>query len=211
MVDNNDISFNLTFEDVFSDRVPTIAAANKTATPAIISAATPINNKSNASIKQFATIKDFKIAHNTGKFLNSQTGSTFKTALDEITNGKKTSHWMWYILPSDTNATSDTSIFFKLGPKSKNKLTITDYLDDNTLCTNYIKIINAIYNYLYIHKKLTQNGLKTMFGIDYTNGKLHSSISNFKGPLTEKLKNNNNNTVTKIEALYKISNPKTKT
>ena len=157
-----------------------------------------------------ATIKDFKIAHNTGTFINVK-GSTFNTALDEITNGKKTSHWMWYILPSDTGATSETSIFFKLGPTSKNNLTITDYLNDKTLCTNYIKIINAIYNYLYIHKKLTHDGLKTMFGLDYTNGKLHSSISNFKGPLTEKLKTIDNNTVTKIEALYKILNPKTKT
>ena len=50
-----------------------------------------------------------------------------------------------------------------------------------------------------------------MFGLDYENGKLHSSISNFKGPLTEKLKTIDNNTVTKIEALYKISDPKTKT
>ena len=36
--------------------------------------------------------------YNLNRFLEAQE-STYQTALSEITNGKKRSHWMWYIFP----------------------------------------------------------------------------------------------------------------
>ena len=208
---DNDITFNLTFDDVFRDRAQYIQRHSD------------IEHKS--GVKKYATIDNFidaqtqgitagvLIPNNSVKF--HITGTKFDDALTEITtHGKKKSHWMWYILPSEMSTKSATATFFKLGPGPSYQTTIKDYLNDDTLRNNYITMINAIYNYLYIHKTLSLDGLKNMFGDDYTHGKLQSSINNFKDILIQTLKNKKEPDApitANITALHDILNPKTKT
>ena len=74
--------------------------------------------------------------------------SNFKTAIDEINKGQKKTHWMWYIIPSNLDPISDNAIFFKIDTTSggEGSLTAEQYLDNEYLRNNYIKIIVAIYN-----------------------------------------------------------------
>jgi nicotinic acid mononucleotide adenylyltransferase len=136
------------------------------------------------------------------------TGSTFEEALTEINNGKKKSHWMWYIFPSDRQGQTPCSTFFKLGPiasndalGSKKTKSIKDYLDDKQLRTNYIKITEALYDKLKeilyddddegetpqrILKDIMTTSEDSKNRVDYY--KLKNSIQNFYMPLKAKLK-----------------------
>jgi nicotinic acid mononucleotide adenylyltransferase len=134
------------------------------------------------------------------------TGSTFEEALAEIKAGKKKSHWMWYIFPSDIQGQTPCSTFFKLGPiaskdalGSKKTITIKEYLNDNKLRLNYISITEALYDKLdeildRDEGNLPQQNLKYIMTtstdsknrVDYY--KLQNSIKNFYLPLKAKLK-----------------------
>ena len=104
------------------------------------------------SSAQVATIDDF---------LNAQAGITinlpkriqqfltnpcpkFTDALFQINTGRKSSHWIWYILPSSPGQ-SDISKFFGIGPRA-NRANVTpeQYLDDPTLSAQYVAMLNAI-------------------------------------------------------------------
>lgn len=37
--------------------------------------------------------------HNLSRYKEAQANGTYETALREIRNGKKTSHWMWFVFP----------------------------------------------------------------------------------------------------------------
>ena len=73
--------------------------------------------------------------------------SNFETAIDEINKGQKKTHWMWYIIPSNLDPYSKEATFFKIDTRSdeKGSLTAEQYLDNEYLRNNYIKIIVAIY------------------------------------------------------------------
>ena len=165
-------------------------------------------------IKNRATVADFKSAHNKGVIQNSKIpggvdetilytvdGSTFKQALQEINEGSKTTHWMWYIFPSDLKVKTPCSTFFRLGPYAtddpigKTTLIISDYLKDNDLMKNYMIITEALYDKVDEilqdddsgTKKTPQEILKKIMGSNTDYLKLKRSIKNFYKPLKTKI------------------------
>ena len=170
-------------------------------------------------INRRATVKDFIDAQDigikggdkipggvNGTITYHQTGSTFNDALVEIKAGKKKSHWMWYIFPSDIKGQTPCSTFFKLGPianndalGSKKTISIKEYLNDNKLRLNYVNITVALYDKLkeildedkgrtpqHILKDIMTTSEDSKNRVDYY--KLKNSIQNFYMPLKTKLK-----------------------
>jgi len=141
-----------------------------------------------------------------GTITYHQTGSTFEQALAEIKEGKKKSHWMWYIFPSDIQGQTPCSTFFKLGPiaskdalGNKKTISIKEYLNNEKLRLNYVNITEALYDKLeeILDKnegQTPQQNLKDIMTtsedsknrVDYY--KLKNSIQNFYMPLKAKLK-----------------------
>jgi hypothetical protein len=144
--------------------------------------------------------------------------------ISEITNGNKTTDWIWYILPSDLdNARTANALFFHLGPNAKTDptygsitISIEEYLDNKILRDNYMKIITAIYDSMkdnIIIISDTTLRTKMCKKIDYD--KLQLSLINFTPILIAKLKliDKNNETheyddfIEKIKILHNVVNP----
>ena len=240
----NDITFNLTFEDVFYDKLP------KPKQPVIAAPIRPYikthkDIKTHVSgVTNYARVIDFVNAQNngiiTGHLIPNNSvnfdkgdGSTFYNAIEDINkNITKQKHWIWYILPSNISTVSATATFFKLGPETDNtyQITIKEYLDNETLCKNYIQMINTLYDKM--DKGDAETMKKSLYDIMYGNPaygkilhgnnpdykKLKSSISNFAKPLISKLELFVKNTGvaettdiasarTNITQLYNIFNP----
>jgi len=78
--------------------------------------------------------------NNLKRFLDAQE-SLYPIALKEITNGRKRSHWMWYIFPQIHGlGFSDTSKFYAI----KNKSEAEKYLQHPVLGSRLIEISNAL-------------------------------------------------------------------
>ena len=76
------------------------------------------------------------VGHDLKRFLDAQEIS-FRDAFTEIENGKKRSHWMWYIFPQLAGlGSSKTSIFYSI--KDLNEATL--YLHDPVLGERLINI-----------------------------------------------------------------------
>ncbi len=93
---------------------------------------------------------------------------SFKNALEEIRNGKKKTHWMWYIFPQIKGlGKSSTSQYYAIQNLAEAKA----YLQDPYLGGNLREICNALLN-------LTENNPTVIFGKpdDY---KLKSSMTLF--------------------------------
>ena len=74
------------------------------------------------------------------RYKNAQAAS-YETALKEIRNGKKESHWMWYIFPQIIGlGETSTSIYYSI----KSIEEAEDYLNDEVLGTNLREITNAL-------------------------------------------------------------------
>ncbi len=105
----------------------------------------------------------------------------FIKALREIQAGRKTSHWIWWILPSDIGE-SLNAVKYALGPNAteRGSISINTYLKNDTLRRNYLNIIKAIYEHL---KKNMSKNLITILEellsskIDYA--KFKNSFNNF--------------------------------
>ena len=158
-----------------------------------------------------ANIFDFICAQQATNIKSTEQQIT--TAIDEIKYkeatlqtleqfGKKTGHWMWYILPSDLDASTANALFFHLGPNAKaNKdygsitLSIEEYLDNEILRTNYMRIIDAIFTNNRINNNLDEHKLKAIMqgynNVDYD--KLQRSLINFTPILIAKLELINKN------------------
>ena len=66
---------------------------------------------------------------------------SFETALNEIRNGKKTSHWMWYIFPQIRDlGKSSISKYYAIEDIEEAK----EYLQNDYLRNNTIKIVSAL-------------------------------------------------------------------
>ena len=76
---------------------------------------------------------------NLKRFLEAQS-NTYETALDEIKNGRKTSHWMWYIFPQ-YHSLGKSSMSLKFAIKSKGEA--ISYLKHPILGTRFIEITTA--------------------------------------------------------------------
>ena len=204
----NDITFNLTFDDVFRDRAKYIQRR--------------IDIVHNSGVKQYATIDNFIDAQNNGitaedyipnninvKF-DKGSGTNFEDALEDIKLKQTQRQWMWYILPSNIDSTTATATFFKLGPETTYQTTITEYLNDDTLRNNYITMINAIYDKIK-DSSYKAHSLEYIIHIGNENKRLKSSITNFITPLLNKLntlKLEPPNIRNNIQELYKIVNNK---
>jgi len=78
--------------------------------------------------------------YNLQRFLDAQQ-SSYQTALTEIKNGRKRSHWMWYIFPQIQGlGFSETSRFYAI----KNISEAEEYLKHPILGSRLIEICNAV-------------------------------------------------------------------
>ena len=90
------------------------------------------------------------------------------TSLAEIKNGKKQSHWMWYIFPQIHGlGISETSRYYAI----KNRQEAAEYLNDPVLGKRLINICNELLNQ-------GNNNAHKIFGSP-DDIKLHSSMTLF--------------------------------
>lgn len=76
------------------------------------------------------------------KFLDAQQRD-YSSALSEIINGKKRSHWMWYIFPQIQGlGHSQTAKFYAINDLNEAK----DFLHHQVLGKRLIEICNVLYN-----------------------------------------------------------------
>jgi uncharacterized protein (DUF1810 family) len=76
------------------------------------------------------------------RFIRAQE-TDYRTALTEIRNGRKRSHWMWYIFPQIAGlGFSSTSKYYSL----KNVEEAKAYLDDETLGKRLMEISGVLLN-----------------------------------------------------------------
>jgi uncharacterized protein (DUF1810 family) len=77
---------------------------------------------------------------NLHRFLTAQENA-YRVALSEIKNGKKQSHWMWYIFPQVQGlGVSETSKFYAI----KNKQEAEEFLNHPVLGSRLIEICKAL-------------------------------------------------------------------
>ena len=109
-----------------------------------------------------------KDIYNLERFINAQENS-YHMALKEIKNGKKLSHWMWFIFPQiDGLGLSSISKEYSI----KNSQEAKDYLNHNISGKRLIEITSAL-------MKLENKSARSIFGYpDYL--KLKSSMTLFK-------------------------------
>ena len=101
------------------------------------------------------------------RFLDAQE-KDYQIALSEIKNGKKQSHWMWYIFPQIAGlGFSETSKFYAI----KNTHEAREFLNHSVLGSRLIEICNELLN-------LETNDAHTIFGAP-DDLKLHSSMTLF--------------------------------
>jgi uncharacterized protein (DUF1810 family) len=80
--------------------------------------------------------------NNLQKFLDAQQRD-YSSALSEIINGKKRSHWMWYIFPQIQGlGHSQTAKFYAINDLNEAK----DFLHHQVLGKRLIEICNVLYN-----------------------------------------------------------------
>ena len=142
-------------------------------------------------LQQRATIQDFKNAQNNGIYFGQKIPnngslvfdrgdkSTFAKAIQEIKNNKKVSHWIWYVIPSPSDAKASlTAQFFSISQKK-----VSEYLGDKILLKRYVKVMNIISDKLRKYKK--KEALIEILGeVDYY--KLVKSLTIFYPGLLEK-------------------------
>ena len=101
------------------------------------------------------------------RFLTAQK-SDYEIALAEIKNGRKTSHWMWYIFPQIAGlGLTDTSRFYSI----KDSEEAAEYLEHPVLGKRLIEISKELL-------KLKSNNARMIFGVP-DDMKLRSSMSLF--------------------------------
>jgi uncharacterized protein (DUF1810 family) len=109
--------------------------------------------------------------NNLQRFLNAQE-KDYQIALSEIKNGKKQSHWMWYIFPQiEGLGFSETSKFYAI----KNIHEAREFLKHPVLGSRLIEICNELL-------KLETNDPHTIFG-NPDDLKLRSSMTLFSSLL----------------------------
>ena len=81
------------------------------------------------------------MTNNLQRFIDAQQ-KKYQTALTEIKQGKKQSHWIWYIFPQlEELGHSSTAKYYGI----KNKQEAIEYLKNDTLRKNLIEISEELY------------------------------------------------------------------
>lgn len=107
------------------------------------------------------------VSSNLSRFINAQKND-YPIALSEIRNGKKKSHWMWYIFPQIQGlGLSETSRFYAI----KNTNEAEDFLKHPVLGKRFIEISSVLLN-------LESNDAYKIFGTP-DDLKLHTSMTLF--------------------------------
>ena len=106
--------------------------------------------------------------YNLERFINAQK-NFYQIALKEIQNGKKRSHWMWFIFPQ-INGLGMSSISREYS--IQNQQEAKDYLNHNVLGNRLIEITSAL-------MKIEQKTARSIFGYP-DDLKLKSSMTLFK-------------------------------
>ena len=89
-------------------------------------------------------------------------------AIKELENGKKESHWMWFIFPQIFGlGFSEISLYYSI----KNIEEAHDYINDNYLMENYLELCNVLL------KLKTNNPIDVFGSVDAI--KLKSSLTLF--------------------------------
>ena len=99
--------------------------------------------------------------------------TTYDVALREIQKGRKSGHWIWYIIPSSFGS-SDIATFFNL-PNAN--VTLQQYLSDEKLGPRYVEMLTAIGTKLQefmTGKHLNNDDVKT-FLVELMDGDMRSS------------------------------------
>ena len=105
--------------------------------------------------------------HDLERFIVAQKG-VFQTALSEVQNGRKTSHWMWYIFPQILGlGFTDTSKFYAIKNSEEGKA----YLDHRVLGPRLVLISSELL-------RLPKFDAHLIFGSP-DDLKLHSSMTLF--------------------------------
>jgi uncharacterized protein (DUF1810 family) len=105
--------------------------------------------------------------NNLKRFLDAQQAD-YETALAEIKNGRKQSHWMWYIFPQMQGlGSTETSKFFAI----KSIEEAQEFLEHPVLGSRLLEISNALLN-------LKENNATAIFGSP-DDMKLRSSMTLF--------------------------------
>lgn len=108
------------------------------------------------------------IQFNLKRFLDAQE-KDYATALQEIKNGKKRSHWMWYIFPQIAGlGLSSTSHYYAISSVEEAK----EYMNHSVLKTHMLEICEALL-------QLSNKDADTIFGFP-DNLKLKSSMTLFE-------------------------------
>ena len=102
------------------------------------------------------------------RFIKAQEKS-YRIALKEIQNGRKLSHWMWFIFPQ-IDGLGMSSISSKYSIKTQQEA--RDYLNHDILGSRLIEITNAL-------MKIEQKSARSIFGYP-DDLKLKSSMTLFK-------------------------------
>ena len=105
--------------------------------------------------------------NNIERFINAQKRD-YEKALQEIKNGKKTSHWIWYIFPQLKGlGNSTTSMYYGINNIEEAR----EYYNNDYLRNNLLEICNALL--------LLDNNIRNIFGYpDYL--KVHSCVTLFE-------------------------------
>ena len=108
------------------------------------------------------------MSYDLSKFLKAQKNS-YEIALTEIKNGRKTSHWIWFIFPQlKILGHSPTAKFYGIADLNEAK----EYLSDETLRKNLLEISQELLN-------LPGNDIKKIMGYP-DDLKLKSSMTLFE-------------------------------
>jgi len=100
------------------------------------------------------------------KFLMAQ-AQAYATALSELKNGQKTTHWIWYIFPQLADlGHSTTAKFFGLKDKAEAK----DYLCHPVLGHRYFECCDALVSH-------ADKSAETIMGSEVDAQKLQSSLT----------------------------------
>lgn len=101
------------------------------------------------------------------RFIKAQ-NKYFDMAKHELKNGKKQSHWMWFIFPQIKGlGYSEMSVYYAVN----NKTEINEYINNKYLMDNYLELCCILLS-------LETNNPKVIFG-DIDSMKLQSSLTLF--------------------------------
>jgi uncharacterized protein (DUF1810 family) len=112
------------------------------------------------------------------RFLKAQE-KTYAGALAELTAGRKTGHWIWWVFPQMRGlGTSEYSVFYGLADQAEAKA----YLEHPVLGARYRECVAVV------HRHLCEGGVAplTLMGSEIDVVKLRSSLGLFAGVAAER-------------------------